>query len=435
MTADGGQAPDFFSAAVPVDYRPTRDPFWQQRWDPERGMALYADYPLAWGFNAIRIPTVWSTFGNHPRTTRVGVIDSAFFAGEHQDLNIIRDNILIAIGDPQSLDHGHMVAGIIAATHDNELMMAGVVNLDPYSLFASAHVPENHISLINSLFWLVANGAKIVNVSLSNDFYARDQDGRNSLSPNIHVNSMMRFLLDMEYDFIVVQSAGNDTEDATDINRVFSAPDLRSRIITVGAHTRYNIIWHDNVTGNGSNWGSMVDVVAPGSGIFTLTRRGNTIDSGTSFAAPFVAGTAALAWSENPGHNGVAIRNFIVETAMQRDPIIDTRDGRNNPYWPIDAYRAVTRASIRIPYHEHATLLGHVISARREGHGTLGGGIAGAVVRLYRQGVFIAEAVTDSQGFFRISEIEPYRDGFFVVTWTPLCLFYLQHIPKCHVAQ
>jgi subtilisin family serine protease len=62
-----------------------------------------------------------------------------------------------------------------------------------------------------------------------------------------------------------------------------------------------------------SNWGSVVDLIAPGTSVQSLWKNGGykTI-SGTSMASPHVAGAAALYIKTNPGAGFTAVRDGLV---------------------------------------------------------------------------------------------------------------------------
>jgi subtilisin family serine protease len=70
--------------------------------------------------------------------------------------------------------------------------------------------------------------------------------------------------------------------------------------------------------GNASNYGSYVELSAP---FYTMTTAPNGADHdylyvcATSFAAPHVAGVAALIWEENPGWSNVQVREHMQATA------------------------------------------------------------------------------------------------------------------------
>ena len=102
-------------------------------------------------------------------------------------------------------------------------------------------------------------------------------------------------------------AAGNENQNACNVSpaRVASA-------ITVGATTGAD------GRASYSNYGSCLDIFAPGSDItsswFTSDTATNTI-SGTSMATPHVAGAAALYLQGNPGAAPAAVRDGIVNTA------------------------------------------------------------------------------------------------------------------------
>jgi len=67
-----------------------------------------------------------------------------------------------------------------------------------------------------------------------------------------------------------------------------------------------------------SNFGTCVDLFAPGSGILSAWFSSNTATatlSGTSMASPHVAGVAALYRQANPSASSTAVRDAIVNNA------------------------------------------------------------------------------------------------------------------------
>ncbi|MGC4047185.1 MAG: S8 family serine peptidase [Armatimonas sp.] len=151
--------------------------------------------------------------------------------------------------------------------------------------------------------WAIDHGATVINLSLGTDQSSRFLKQAIDAARNRGV--------------IVVAAAGNDGS-----NRV----DFPARESSVVCTTAINA---DNTRASFANYGSPVDLVAPGTGIrSTFGAKGYASWSGTSFAVPFVAGAAALVRAANPG--------------LRLDKVIDQLENgalgesaKPNPIWAV----------------------------------------------------------------------------------------------------
>lgn len=167
--------------------------------------------------------------------------------------------------------HGTHVAGIAGATFG---VAPGV------RLWAMKVTSDNGIgslmTILKALDWIlkgkdkVWKGYGIVNVSMSGGL-------------NKYVDQAVEKLC--KAGVIVCVAAGNFGIDAS-----FSSPARVSDAITVGATCDKNY----SSFADYSNHGSSIDILAPGSNIYSLYRSGYAILSGTSMSCPVVSATVAL---------------------------------------------------------------------------------------------------------------------------------------------
>ncbi|MEQ1511955.1 MAG: S8 family peptidase [Lysobacteraceae bacterium] len=123
----------------------------------------------------------------------------------------------------------------------------------------------------------------------------------------------------------VVVAAGNGGVDACG-----SSPARAPSAITVGATDANDArsIWTD---GQSSNWGTCLDIFAPGTAItsswWTGNAATNTID-GTSMASPHVAGAAALHLASNPSATPAQVTTALINAST---PNVVTEPGAGSP--------------------------------------------------------------------------------------------------------
>jgi len=204
-------------------------------------------------------------------------------------------------GDPSDgLGHGTAVASVIGARGDNGFGLSGMAwdaSLMPVKVLHDQGWGTTG-TLIAGLRYALDEGARIVNMSVNGPEQSQ------ALAEAI-AQAEARGVL-------VVTSAGNDGKNR---DRVASYPaSERSRtVITVASATRRGGLARGSAFGRAS-----VDIAAPGDDVITSDLGGRfTRRAGTSFAAAYVTGAAALLAAAHPEASGSRLRAALVASARR----------------------------------------------------------------------------------------------------------------------
>ncbi len=283
--------------------------FFQEIVEEELFYTLSCDSPLppvndAWlvqnpnyALELINARCAWSIIKGDP-SILIGVADTEFEI-THQDLA----NQIVSINGPVSAGHRHgtQVAGVAGAQTNNGIGIAGIgynskiaaqrvqhtINEEGRARAFSADIR----AAINALY---GSGVPIINVSWSGtglEFEAAEEITQNGT--------------------LLVLSAGNRPSDRNH-GAIANIPG----VVVVSS---VNFANQHGPTGHAHN--EWVDICAPGTNVATTTVNNDYLNGGgTSYAAPYVAGTAALMLSINPCLTPSAIENMLKQSAA---PIAD----------------------------------------------------------------------------------------------------------------
>jgi subtilisin family serine protease len=214
--------------------------------------------------------------------------------------------------DPEG--HGTAVAGLIAATPNNGIGIAGLGwNTKVLSVRVLDSQGGGLSSQIAAGIHYAADypGVKVINLSLQ-----QEPCPPQPTTPPCKDDERMKALEDeIKYaqskGILVVAAAGNQPKDTP------SYPAAYDGVLSV---TAVDTADNDNLA-KFARHGPWVDIAAPGVGVLTLATPcgdGNcwVTPDGTSFATPIVSAAAALVWAKNPGMSAQQVAARLMSTAQ-----------------------------------------------------------------------------------------------------------------------
>ncbi|AQS94262.1 peptidase S8 [Polaribacter sp. BM10] len=214
------------------------------------------------------------------------------------------------IGSKDLESHGTHVAGIVAASRNNNKGVNGVAS--NVKIMAVRVVPdgdEHDKDIALGIRYAVDNGAKIINTSFGKAY-----------SPNKQwVYDAIKYA--ESKDVLIVNAAGNDGKNI-DIEKTYPndskdlVNEIADNVLTIGAMSLH---YDENLPATFSNYGKMnVDVFAPGVDIYaTFPKNEYEAISGTSMAAPSAAGVAALVRSYYPQLSASQVKHILMNSGLK----------------------------------------------------------------------------------------------------------------------
>ncbi len=342
----------------------TNDPYFNLQWNL-RNTGQHSNYGNVFDINYCDVHMI--TSGN--TNTIIAVYDFGVELS-HPDINIYPLSYdAHTTSSPNHIydDHGTACAGIIGALKNNQLGIAGIASSCPIMSISLSGFTSS-MNLANGFIFAADNGCSVISCSWET-----------SLSSSV-IDDAISYAIQQGRDglgCIIVFASGND-------NKAQASYPANSNedILVVGAMSpcgeRKSPQSCDNEYWWGSNYGSNLDVVAPGVLIPTTDLTGTSgytetdyiLDfNGTSSACPHVAAIAGLILSMNQNLTRKEVVDIIENTAQKvgnytYSLIADHPNGTwNNEvgYGLVDAYAAVMAAKTK--YLQNQTYLsGNVIT-------------------------------------------------------------------------
>jgi thermitase len=248
-----------------------------------------------WALTIIGAPQAWDVTTGSP-TINIAILDTGVDL-DHPDLaaKIVSNINFSSSATVDDVDgHGTHVAGIAAAMTNNGI---GVAGLGYASTIMNVKVlgdtgAGSYSGLASGIIWAADNGAEVISMSLGGSSYSSTLENAVNYAWSKGV--------------VVVAAAGNYGSTTP------FYPAAYANCMAVAATNGWD------AKASFSNYGDWVDVAAPGTGIYaTLKNSSYGSMSGTSMAAPHVAGLAALVFTTVSDTSGNGKLNDEVRSRIE----------------------------------------------------------------------------------------------------------------------
>lgn len=247
-----------------------------------------------WGPALVEGPSAWDLSRGTPKVV-VAVLDTGVDPA-HADLQgALIPGYDFVNGDPDPTDdegHGTAVAGVIAARTNNATGLAGICwtcSLMPVKVL-DASGSGSMADVAAGIVWAVDRGARVINMSLGGP------QSTQALADAVAYATARGAIL--------VAAAGNEGASAA------SYPAALDGVVSISATTVSDALY------SWSNYGSWVDVAAPGCNVAPYVGGSYVNFCGTSSATPAVSGIVGLALAAKPGATAQQVQNALVSSAV-----------------------------------------------------------------------------------------------------------------------
>ena len=302
-----------------------------------------------WGQDYIHLSAAWATVGTPTYSPIVAILDSGIDL-THPDLSA---NIWVNPGETKDnrdddgngyiddvngynfvdnnagctddYGHGTMIAGIIGAVKGNNQGLSGICpTVRMMSVKVLDHQGEGKAdNVIKGIFYAVANGADIINISFAQE------------KPSPVLETALEYAY--RKGIVIIAAAGNYGVSTP------YYPAYSKYTISVAAMNTNGYI------SSMSNYGDYIDVLAPGIDIYSTYPGSDptklyAVKDGTSLAAGFVSGVAALVKAYKPELKNNDIIHIILNGTSNSEKFVQGEKGIYG-YGTLDAAKAVSMAA------------------------------------------------------------------------------------------